>query len=674
MSRATGPGSLALLLFPGTLIAYFGFNSGGLFELTTAFGTLLVLAVILVYIASAREPLAGLSPLGAIACGALALFALWTLLSSNWSHSSGRALIAFDRALLYLAILALFACMRRSLERYRWLLRGLLAAAVAISLVALTSRLLPALLPTTPGPVSDRLSYPLTYWNTFALLVGFACILAAHHTSDEREPAAVRIGAAAALPLLAATLLLTFSRGAIAVTVFSVAVYIVLARPRGLLGGALAALPAIAIALVHTYSASLIHPGTPLTPAAIDQAHHLALILGACAVGAGILRALSLTIDARVARLPAPSPRAIRVARVAAVSFSALVLAGFVVGGGVSALHRQYENFVNDTHTTSGIEGQPGRLLAVGNDGRLPLWNVARDDAFGADALKGTGAGTYQLQWQRHRSENHERLYAYSLYFETIGELGLVGGLLLAICLLTILLGIGLRLRGPGRPVYAAGFAVTIAWLLHAGVDIDWQTPAVCVPVFALGGLALARPSEGEYRETEPERTGAPSRLEALARLSTGAVRPLLALICLAIAVVPAQIAIAQSHLHDSIEALNAGSCSRVRSDANDAISAIGIGPRPYEVLAMCAARDGDPAAALRWAKAGVARDPNSWEPHYVLGLAQGSAGADPRPAIAAAEKLNPRSQLLQEAATKLDHIPPKQWRSVTLSLPFAFY
>jgi hypothetical protein len=672
MSRATGPGALALLLFPGALLAYFAFNSGGLFELTTAFGALLVLAVILICLAGAREPLAGLSPLGALACAALALFALWMLLSSNWSHSSGRALVAFDRALLYLAILTLFACMRRSLQRYRWLLRGLLAGSVLIALTGLISRLLPALLPTTPGPVSDRLSYPLTYWNTFALLVGFACILAAHHTSDEREPAAVRIGAAAALPLLAATLLLTFSRGAIAVTVLGAAVYIVLARPRGLLGGALAACPAIAIAVASTYSASLVHAGTPLVPAAIDQAHHLALVLGACALGAGILRALALGVDGWATRLPAPAPAAMRAAKLAAASLGALVLAAFVVAGGASAVHRQYENFVNDTHTVSGTSSQGARLLSVGNDGRLPLWEVARDDAFSADPLKGSGAGTYQLQWQRHRAEGHERLYAYSLYFETIGELGLVGGFLLAACLLAILLGIGLRLRGPGRPVYAAGFAVTVAWLIHAGVDIDWQTPAVCVPVFALGGLALARPREGA--EAGTERTWSPGWLETLSRLSATGARPLLALICLAIAVVPAQIAIAQSHLHDSIDALNAGACSRARSNADDAISAIGIGPRPYEVLAMCAARDGDTGAAVRQAQLAVANDPQSWEPHYVLALAQGAAGADPSPQIAAAEKLNPRSQLLEEAAAELRHTPPKQWRSATLSLPFAFY
>jgi hypothetical protein len=297
---------------------------------------------------------------------------------------------------------------------------------------------------------------------------------------------------------------------------------------------------------------------------------------------------------------------------------------------------------------------------------------VARHDAFAADPLKGTGAGTYHLQGQRHRPENHERLYAYSLYFETIGELGVVGGFLLAVCLLTILLGIGLRLRGPGRPVYAAGFAVTIAWLLHAGVDIDWQTPAVCVPVFVLGGLALARPDERS--ETESERAGPPTWLETFARLSSGAVRPLLAFICLAVAVIPAQVAIAQSHLQDGIEALNAGSCSRARSAANDAISTIGIGPRPYEVLAMCAARAGNTDAAVREADTGVARDPDNWEPHYVLALTQGTAGGDPRPQIAAAERLNPRSQLLQEAAGELRHTAPREWRNATLSLPFAFY
>ena len=424
MSRATGSGSLALLVFPGALVVYFAFNSGGMFELTTAFGALLVLTVILVCIASAREPLAGLSPLGAIACGALALFALWTLLSGGWSHSSGRALIAFDRALLYLAILALFACVPRTEARFRWLLRGLLVAGATVALIALISRVLPGWWPTTAGLVNDRLSYPLTYWNTFGLLVGMASILAVHHTCDEREPAAMRIFAAALLPPLGATLLLTFSRGAILVTVVGIVVYLIAARPYGFVGGFLAAAPPSAVALVQTYSADLIHEGTPLSPAAISEGKSLALTLFACAAGAALLRALTLLLDDRVTTLFSSSSEWRRGARIAGLACCLAILVAFLVAGGPGALNRQYHSFFENTDEAPlSTEGQRARLLEIGNDGRLPMWEVARD-AYREDPLKGTGAGTFQLQWERHRNDDEApRLYTYSLYLESLGEL-----------------------------------------------------------------------------------------------------------------------------------------------------------------------------------------------------------------------------------------------------------
>ena len=37
--------------------------------------------------------------------GALALFVVWTLLSGGWSDAPARALVEFDRALLYLLML-----------------------------------------------------------------------------------------------------------------------------------------------------------------------------------------------------------------------------------------------------------------------------------------------------------------------------------------------------------------------------------------------------------------------------------------------------------------------------------------------------------------------------------------------------------------------------------------
>jgi len=102
--RYNAVGLALLLALPGLLTVYLAFNSGGMFEVTTAFGALVVLVAMVIGASLAREPLAGLSRRGLLACGSLALFALWTLLSARWSHATGRALIAFDRVLLYLAI------------------------------------------------------------------------------------------------------------------------------------------------------------------------------------------------------------------------------------------------------------------------------------------------------------------------------------------------------------------------------------------------------------------------------------------------------------------------------------------------------------------------------------------------------------------------------------------
>lgn len=663
MRRACLAGLPAL---PPALTVFLAFNSGGMFELTTAFAAMLVLAVSGLAVAAARRPLAGLSGFGAGALILLALFAALTLLSARWSGAEGRALIGFDRVVLYLAVFGLFACVPRSGERFRGLLRGLLAAIAVVALAGLISHLLPELWPTSTGLVADRLSFPITYWNTFGLLVGTGCVLAVHHTCDTREPAAIRVLAAALLPLLAATLLLTFSRGAIAVTVAGVAVYLLVARPVGVLGGIGAAAPAVALALTQTYAAEQIHEGLPLTPGAIAEGEHLALVLALCAAGAAALRVVGMAVDAWVAQLPLSSSAWRRGTRIAAVAAGTLALAAFVAADGPGTLQGQFDRFVDNTHE-SAPTGQRERLLEIGNDGRRPLWEVA-DEGFREEPLRGSGAGTFQLEWERRRPrDGPPRLYAYSLYFETLAELGLVGIALLVGALLTILVGIALNARGPDRPAYAAALAVVLCWVLHAGVDIDWQTPALGVPVFALAGLALGR--SRERLKYDASRRGPAARL---VRLTSGGARPALVLACLAPAVVPALMTVAHARLHDSVEALAADACGRARAEAHASIDAIDAGPRPYEVLAMCSARAGEAAASVESARAAVARDPDSWEPHYALALAQGAAGRDPRRQIAVAATLSPQRPLLEEAAAALRGGGPEHRRRVAFSLPFA--
>jgi hypothetical protein len=61
----------------------------------------------------------------------------------TWSAAPARATIEYDRALLYL--LAFVACgsFGYSAQRFRWMLRGLAAAALVVCLCGLTTRLAP---------------------------------------------------------------------------------------------------------------------------------------------------------------------------------------------------------------------------------------------------------------------------------------------------------------------------------------------------------------------------------------------------------------------------------------------------------------------------------------------------------------------------------------------------
>jgi O-antigen ligase len=115
---------------------------------------------------------------------------------------------------------------------------------------------------------------------------------------------------------------------------------------------------------------------------------------------------------------------------------------------------------------------------------RASYWSGARETA-AAHPLGGTGAGTYGLvhvQWPYARD-------AHSLYLQALSELG-VPGLLLLVLFVTFPLVVAVR-RGLAAP--AAGLAV---FALHAGVDWDWQLPAVTVAALALMAAATrpARP------------------------------------------------------------------------------------------------------------------------------------------------------------------------------------
>ena len=243
---------------PGLATAILAFLAGGYFPIATGLAVAALCLLLVARMTITEKPVAGWSAPLAVMAFALALFSGWTLLSGGWSDAPVRALIEFDRALLYLVMLVFVGLHARGPGHLAVLLRWVALAIACASAVALLTRLLPGTFPTSPGINDERLAFPLTYWNAMGMFTALGVVLLTHLTASEREPAGVRIAAAGALPIVAVTLYFTFSRGGIGAAIVGVVLYIVLAHPRGLLAALPAAGLPLAIALNRAYDSELL--------------------------------------------------------------------------------------------------------------------------------------------------------------------------------------------------------------------------------------------------------------------------------------------------------------------------------------------------------------------------------------------------------------------------------
>src|SRR3954451_4082485 len=176
----------ALVVLPGVLIVYFGFNGGGFFAGSVGFAALLVSQLLVVRVLVADEPFAGFSRPLAVVALLTALFAGWTLASGLWSDAADRALIEFDRALLYLLLLVLMGLLPRRAYRAMWIVRATAIGAFLVCTAGLISRVLPHVWPTAPGVSDNRLSFPLTYWNALGILATVGLLLTLALTTSDR--------------------------------------------------------------------------------------------------------------------------------------------------------------------------------------------------------------------------------------------------------------------------------------------------------------------------------------------------------------------------------------------------------------------------------------------------------------------------------------------------------
>ena len=640
----------ALLLVPGALTAFFAFNAGGFFPGTVAVACSWIAVLLALRFAAARRPLEGAGPALVVAVVALGCFAAWTLASAGWSDAPGRARVEYDRALLYGLTLVLFATVGYSARRLSLALYGVAAAIVAACVTSLAAVLLPEVAEVVVTFHPDRLSHPLTYWNALGIFAGVGVILCGHLATSDRHPAIVRVLGAAALPILAPVLYCTFSRGALWATVAAIVVYCLLGRPRGLIAGGIAALPPTIVAVATINPIDRL-TDNPLAPQTVELGQEIAITIGGCVLAAAAIRAALIPLDRSLAKVKLPF-RVPRIAVVGLVLLAVLGVGGTSVAVGLpSFASERYDEFVADENP-GGSGGS--RLLSSSSNGRREHWDVALD-IYRENKPRGTGAGTYEIGWHRLRETQNEVVDGHSLYLEVMGELGWPGLVMLAAGLLWILVTFARRARGPDRALHAALFAAGLAWAIHAGLDWDWEMPAVTLWLFALGGLALARPA-GRAEGPRMRRLTPAVRIAGVAG-------------CAVLALTPLQMAMAQSDLNDANDAVLRDDCADVLRHAAAARDRMPELVEAYQYEGWCegARRPLRAVAALR---AGLEHDPDNWELHHGLAIALARAGQDPSGPIRIARALNPRDESVEIATARLLRArTPKERRRVGYGL-----
>ncbi len=640
-------GVVTLLL---ALTGWLAFSDGGFHTQDTSVAAVAVLVGLLLLITVTAHPFAGLSPWGFVTAGALTLFAIWTLVSATWSEAPARALIEFNRALLYLAAFLLTSCLVGGRANARWLMRVVALALGAAVLAALLSRLEPGLSAEAARHAGERLGWPLGYWNALGLAGAFATIACLHLSSDLREARLVRVLAAAAVPALLVTIYLTLSRGSIVAGAVGLAVLLILGRGRGALATLVAVIPCAAYALLQAYGAESLLDGSMSSPGDRAEAADVERAVGFACLAAAVLRALGLLLDARLARLRLWKRWSLRRSSTVVGGVAALIVVAGLAFGADSFLIERWTSFAQTENVQ--VEDQRDRLAAASANGRIEHWEVAVA-SWREEPARGSGAGTYAKTWARDRPLEFSVVDAHSLYLEVLAELGVVGLVLLTVALLVPLVAL-LRRRMEDRPLWSAVLALTVAWAVHAGIDWDWEMPALTLPVIALLGAACAREAvHGDSRRT----------LGRLPRLLAG-------LGILLLILTPVRLGLSQRYLDQSLTAFRAGDCATATEKALAAAETVDSRPQAFELLGYCDARAGRYALARRMLDAAQRRDPGTWDLHYGSALVRSVGGRDPRPELRRARRLNPLEDAVEDALGRMDSDRPRVWIREGLRTP----
>jgi O-antigen ligase/Flp pilus assembly protein TadD len=366
------------------------------------------------------------------------------------------------------------------------------------------------------GHVYARLQAPYGYWNAIGLAAALGAIGCMWLGARRAGHALLSALAYPAMGLMLVTLMLAYSRGALAALVLGLALWFCLVplRLRGatvLIVGALGA----AVVVAWDFSKAVLTTDSATLAARIYAGHQLGVLLAAMLLA---LLIAGLAVGFLGGRHP-PSPLLRR--RAGTLLLSLPVIAVIAFGGLLAVSHRGlFGSVSHGVHSLTDPDAAvpangPGRLTAIGS-ARARYWKEALE-VFKAHPLLGSGAEGYATARLRYRTAPIKVQQAHGYVVQTLADLGLVG-LLLTLALLAAWMVAAGRATHPfnrrwsawrwrrwphadraGAPgVYTAERVGLLTMLclvatfgVHSFVDWTWYVPGLaCVALLCAGWLA----------------------------------------------------------------------------------------------------------------------------------------------------------------------------------------
>jgi hypothetical protein len=450
-------------------------------------------------------------------------FAALSAVSIVWSVQPEYSWLDAGRLLAYASAFAAAIALARAVpERWPAILGGLALSAVIVCGYALLSKVFPASI--DPSNTFARINEPYGYWNAVGLSAAMGVICCTWLGARRSGHALLRALAYPAVGLLLTTLVLAYSRGALAALAIGLLLWFA-AAPLRLRSAALLLLGALGAGVVLAWDLSrhALTTEAAALPERVQAGHELGVLVLAMLLA---LAAVGVAVGFGTGRRAPSAPARRRAGQILA---GAIVLALLAFVGALAHSQRGLTGTISHdlgALTNPDAKAPPntaGRLTAVASV-RARYWKEALR-VFEAHPLLGSGAEGFRTAHLRYEDETLEVRHAHGFVVQTLADLGILG-LALALALLLSWataagrathpfnrswtpwrtwreLPAGARPgwraleRGPRRAYSAervgmlAMLCVAVVFGAHSLVDWTWYVPGdACVALLCAGWLA----------------------------------------------------------------------------------------------------------------------------------------------------------------------------------------